>query len=96
MITELQLEGLIEKVANGTSIRELAKQYDIPFSTLRDRLNRHRSKDIDKASRLRKAAQDVMESGISYRKASENHGFSKSTIFDYVKRTKEKNSISKY
>ncbi|MGK7951684.1 MAG: helix-turn-helix domain-containing protein [Xenococcaceae cyanobacterium] len=94
MITELQLEGLIEKVANGTSIRELAKQYGIPFSTLRDRLNRHRKKDINKASRLRKAVQDVMESGISYRKASEKHGISKSTIFDYVKRTKEKNSIS--
>lgn len=91
VFTESQLEDMIERIANGTSIRQLAKFHGISFTTLRDRINRFNNRDRDKEYRIKMAVLAVLDCGMSYRKASKKYEVSKSTIFDYVQREKTKN-----
>ncbi len=90
------LNTLLLMVIGGTSIRQLARDINVPFETLRDALSRHQSpKKPLKPIKLiyQKAINDVVQSGLSIRQAAKLNNLTKSTVNYYVQKAKNKDSF---
>lgn len=89
---ENYLRGLVHQFEGGKSSRALARELGVPFSTLKDYIARvQRKEPLPPVRDYPPAVEAVIVGGMSIRKAAVLYNIPKSTLYDYVK--KEKNRL---